>query len=367
VAEILLTVTLPCSLFQRSVTKREIGLLLSSYLLSTNPSYPHSTVHNACIDGVHILSVACTVCVDELLQLLAAVQWRMSSSILDLSLSRGAGTAADISSSSSSRRLSSPPQFTASLEQHSGGAESCPEDLDNDAAARAATSSRDVHAAAPHTDDKRVSSHATSGSGSSSEVSDDAASSRDIADQRLRHRSRDQSYQYLDYQAAAAAAAAASRFLLPFPFPSPTAATGSAPMTSSVVPPFYPLSFPALPPPPEAAIHLRPEGAASATAVGTSCHVSRSSSAKLKVRVLKEDDEGVTGSAVGHVVDPSYAERRRKNNEAARRSRDARRMKERETCLRAALLQQENLRLRAEMTVLKTEITRLHCLLYDKM
>ncbi|KAL8567740.1 hypothetical protein ACOMHN_009048 [Nucella lapillus] len=62
--------------------------------------------------------------------------------------------------------------------------------------------------------------------------------------------------------------------------------------------------------------------------------------------------------------DEAYWERRRKNNDAAKRSRDARRAKEDDIAIRAALLEQENLRLRVEVATLKTETARLRCLLY---
>ena len=63
--------------------------------------------------------------------------------------------------------------------------------------------------------------------------------------------------------------------------------------------------------------------------------------------------------------DAAYWERRRKNNDAAKRSRDARRAKEDEIALRAALLEQENIKLRVEVASLKTETSRLRCLLYN--
>ena len=63
--------------------------------------------------------------------------------------------------------------------------------------------------------------------------------------------------------------------------------------------------------------------------------------------------------------DEAYWERRRKNNEAAKRSRDARRAKEDEIAIRAAFLEQENLKLRCEIAQLKTETTKLRCLLYN--
>ena len=69
----------------------------------------------------------------------------------------------------------------------------------------------------------------------------------------------------------------------------------------------------------------------------------------------------------GERKDDSYWERRRKNNEAAKRSRDSRRAKEEEIALRAAFLEQENLKLRAQVNVLKTETAKLHYLLYNRM
>ncbi|XP_055333353.1 protein giant-like [Paramacrobiotus metropolitanus] len=61
--------------------------------------------------------------------------------------------------------------------------------------------------------------------------------------------------------------------------------------------------------------------------------------------------------------DDAYWERRRKNNEAAKRSRDARRAKEDNIALRAAFLEQENMRLRMQVTAMKSEIDKLHCML----
>ena len=63
--------------------------------------------------------------------------------------------------------------------------------------------------------------------------------------------------------------------------------------------------------------------------------------------------------------DEAYWERRRKNNEAAKRSRDARRAKEDEIAIRAAFLEQENLKLRVEVASLKSETAKLRCLLYN--
>jgi bZIP factor len=62
--------------------------------------------------------------------------------------------------------------------------------------------------------------------------------------------------------------------------------------------------------------------------------------------------------------DEAYWERRRKNNEAAKRSRDARRAKEDEIAIRASFLEQENLKLHFEVCALKNETAKLRCLLY---
>ncbi|KAK8380500.1 hypothetical protein O3P69_016832 [Scylla paramamosain] len=63
--------------------------------------------------------------------------------------------------------------------------------------------------------------------------------------------------------------------------------------------------------------------------------------------------------------DEAYWERRRRNNEAAKRSRDARRAKEEEIAIRGAFLEQENMKLRAELSTLKSETAKLRCMLYN--
>ncbi|XP_041351195.1 uncharacterized protein LOC121370146 [Gigantopelta aegis] len=65
--------------------------------------------------------------------------------------------------------------------------------------------------------------------------------------------------------------------------------------------------------------------------------------------------------------DTAYWERRRKNNEAAKRSRDSRRQKEEEIAMRAAFLEQENLKLRAQVAILKNETAKLHYMLYNRI
>ena len=64
--------------------------------------------------------------------------------------------------------------------------------------------------------------------------------------------------------------------------------------------------------------------------------------------------------------DEAYWERRRKNNEAAKRSRDLRRQKEDDIAVKATVLEQENLKLKAQVTILKAELSKLHFMLYNR-
>lgn len=61
--------------------------------------------------------------------------------------------------------------------------------------------------------------------------------------------------------------------------------------------------------------------------------------------------------------DRVYREKRRKNNESAKRSRDARRLKEEQIALRVVYLEQENLQLSTEVALLQNEIEKLRCML----
>lgn len=63
--------------------------------------------------------------------------------------------------------------------------------------------------------------------------------------------------------------------------------------------------------------------------------------------------------------DPTYWEKRRKNNEAAKRSRDARRAKEDEIAIRAAFLEQENFKLKCEVAALRNELSKQRCMIYN--
>ena len=63
--------------------------------------------------------------------------------------------------------------------------------------------------------------------------------------------------------------------------------------------------------------------------------------------------------------DEGYWDKRKKNNESAKRSREARRIKEEQIALRVVYLEQENLQLRTEVSLLKSEIEKLRCMLYN--
>ncbi|OWA52445.1 putative Thyrotroph embryonic factor [Hypsibius exemplaris] len=69
-------------------------------------------------------------------------------------------------------------------------------------------------------------------------------------------------------------------------------------------------------------------------------------------------------SVPDEVKDEAYWERRRKNNEAAKRSRDSRRHKEDEIALKAAFLERENLTLRMEKKQLQAEVQKMRMIVY---
>lgn len=70
--------------------------------------------------------------------------------------------------------------------------------------------------------------------------------------------------------------------------------------------------------------------------------------------ISSSDLESPGGSKLNK--DEAYWERRRKNNEAAKRSRDARRLKETEIAMRAQFLEQENIQLKMELVQMKTQL-----------
>lgn len=64
--------------------------------------------------------------------------------------------------------------------------------------------------------------------------------------------------------------------------------------------------------------------------------------------------------------DDAYWERRKRNNESAKRSREMRRMKEQQTTMRVIYLEQDNLRLKTEVDMLRTELEKLREILYNR-
>lgn len=96
------------------------------------------------------------------------------------------------------------------------------------------------------------------------------------------------------------------------------------------------------------------EGGSMSSTPGTGSGHSAGSNMRKRGRPLPED-----------LKDEAYWERRRKNNEAAKRSRDARRAKEDEIAIRAAFLESENMKLRCEVAQLKSEVAKLRLLLYN--
>ena len=63
--------------------------------------------------------------------------------------------------------------------------------------------------------------------------------------------------------------------------------------------------------------------------------------------------------------DNSYWDKRKKNNMSAKRSRVARRLKEEQSAVRVVCLEEENLRLRTEVSMLKEEVNKLRFLVYN--
>ncbi|XP_045467960.1 hepatic leukemia factor-like [Harmonia axyridis] len=64
--------------------------------------------------------------------------------------------------------------------------------------------------------------------------------------------------------------------------------------------------------------------------------------------------------------DEKYYERRKRNNQAAKKSRDARKLREDQVALRASILEHENAILRAQVLTLREESTSLRRLLLQK-
>ena len=98
--------------------------------------------------------------------------------------------------------------------------------------------------------------------------------------------------------------------------------------------------------------------------------VKTESSDSNSVKSGNDEDSGVPPKKRQILVpeeqrDDMYWDKRKKNNESAKRSREARRMKEEQIALRVVYLEQENLQLRTEVSLLKSEIEKLRCMLYN--
>lgn len=72
-----------------------------------------------------------------------------------------------------------------------------------------------------------------------------------------------------------------------------------------------------------------------------------------------------TSTSSAEKKDDGYWDRRRKNNEAAKRSRDAKRLKEVHTARKAEYLERENVELKAQINLLKSESANLQFLLFN--
>lgn len=62
--------------------------------------------------------------------------------------------------------------------------------------------------------------------------------------------------------------------------------------------------------------------------------------------------------------DPGYWEKRKKNNESAKRSRDNRRVKEDHLAMKNMILEQENLQLKTQVALYEAEIEKLRAMAY---
>lgn len=151
-----------------------------------------------------------------------------------------------------------------------------------------------------------------------------------------------------------------------------TSSNASSPPNSSI-----PISEVSSPGPSSSRLSMSPESQSQ----GGNSHVSNhsqspgdicktESSDSGSVKSGNEDDSGVPPKKRALTVpeeqrDDCYWEKRKKNNESAKRSREARRMKEEQIALRVVYLEQENLQLRTEVSLLKSEIEKLRCMLYN--
>lgn len=122
---------------------------------------------------------------------------------------------------------------------------------------------------------------------------------------------------------------------------------------------------------PEAAASAHPSSQGLVTSTNSPGEIVKTeSSDSNSVKSGHEEDSGIPPKKRPHLTpdehrDEGYWEKRKKNNESAKRSREARRMKEEQIALRVVYLEQENLQLRTEVSLLKSEIEKLRCMLYN--
>lgn len=88
-------------------------------------------------------------------------------------------------------------------------------------------------------------------------------------------------------------------------------------------------------------------------------------SAVKKTKTTQNQPTSTSSTGSGEKKDENYWDRRRKNNEAAKRSRDAKRMKEVHTAKKADFLERENVELKAQVNLLKSEAANLQFLLFN--
>lgn len=84
------------------------------------------------------------------------------------------------------------------------------------------------------------------------------------------------------------------------------------------------------------------------------------------IKMRRTNKNQMVPTSIADDKDSAYWERRRKNNEAAKRSRDARRAKEDEIAIRAAFLEQQYSQLLSQVKFLTEENTKLKCMMMGR-
>ncbi|KAK0082528.1 hypothetical protein PV325_007937 [Microctonus aethiopoides] len=92
----------------------------------------------------------------------------------------------------------------------------------------------------------------------------------------------------------------------------------------------------------------------------------RSTNKTTNIKMRRSKSPSATPTSTDDAKNSAYWERRRKNNEAAKKSRDARRAKEDEIAIRAAYLERENAQLKYEVQALRNELAKLGSLICIK-